>query len=328
MEHEKRRLRDRFKKNGGQLLESIKIEIFRKGELDKITNNYKTIIGKGAFGEVYKGTTSKYRQVAVKRSIAINKERQKDFANEIQIQTQISHKNVVQLLGCCLETEVPMLVYEFVPRGSLYDVLHGKNGNGRREPLSLRRRLDIAIQSADALAYMHSEASQKILHGDVKSGNILLDNEFVPKVSDFGTSRLMSIEKDHTNWVIGDSSYIDPVYMKTGLLTEKSDVYSFGIVLLELITRTKARYDGNNSLPLNYVKASVDGSVAQMYDTKILSRGEDLKCLSEVGLIAVHCLEIDVNDRPTMTEVAEKVKTCKSRWLQNQWHGKSNEIYT
>jgi serine/threonine protein kinase len=221
-----------------------------------------------------------------------------------------------------------MLVYEFVGRGSLYDVLHGKDGNGRREPLLLRARLDIAICSADALAYMHSQASQKILHGDVKSGNILLDDEFMPKVSDFGTSRLMSIKKDHTDWVIGDSSYIDPVYMMTGLLTEKSDVYSFGIVLLELITRTKARYDGNNSLPLNYVKASVDGSVAQMYDTKILSRGEDLKCLGEVGLIAVHCLEIDVNDRPTMTEVAEKVKRCKSRWLENQWHGKSKEIYT
>jgi serine/threonine protein kinase len=328
MEHEKRRLRDRFKKNGGQLLESIKIEIFRKGELDKITKNYRTIIGKGAFGEVYKGTTSKYGQVAVKRSIAINKECQKDFANEIQIQSQISHKNVVQLLGCCLETEVPMLVYEFVPRGSLYDVLHGKNGNGRREPLSLRERLDIAIHSADALAYMHSEASQKILHGDVKSGNILLDDDFMPKVSDFGTSRLMSIKKDHTDWVIGDSSYIDPVYMKTGLLTEKSDVYSFGIVLLELITRTKVRYDGNNSLPLNYVTASVDGSVAQMYDTEILSSGEDLNCLGEVGLIAVRCLEIAVKDRPTMTEVAEKIKRCKSRWLQSQWHGKSNEIYT
>ncbi|KAE8801983.1 Wall-associated receptor kinase 2 [Hordeum vulgare] len=109
--------------------------------------------------------------------------------------------------------------------GSLHDVLHGKNCNVRRNPISLRARLNIAICSADALAYMHSQASQKILHGDVKSGNILLDDEFVPKVSDFGTSRLMSIEKDHTNWVIGDSSYIDPVYyMKTGLLMEKSDV--------------------------------------------------------------------------------------------------------
>uniref|UniRef100_A0ACD5YZ93 Uncharacterized protein n=1 Tax=Avena sativa TaxID=4498 RepID=A0ACD5YZ93_AVESA len=317
MEHEKRRLRDRFKKNGGQLLESIKIEIFRKEELDKITKNYKTIIGKGAFGEVYMGTTREYRQVAVKRSIAIKKDRQNDFVNEIQIQSQISHKYVVQLLGCCLETEVPMLVYEFVPRGSLYDVLHGKNGNGRREPLPLRIRLDIAICSADALTYMHSQACQKILHGDVKSGNILLDDEFVPKVSDFGTSRLMSIEKDHTDWVIGDSSYIDPVYMKTGLLTEKSDVYSFGIVLLELITRRKARYDGNNSLPLNYAKASMDGSAGQMYDTEILSSGEDMMCLGEVGLVAVQCLEIDVNDRPTMNEVAEKIKKCKSRWLQS-----------
>ncbi|XP_037483236.1 wall-associated receptor kinase 3-like [Triticum dicoccoides] len=326
MEHEKRKLRDRFNKNGGKLLKSIKIKIFRKEDLDKITKNYSTIIGKGAFGEVYKGTTCEYIQVAVKRSIAINKDRQKDFANEIQIQSQISHKYVVQLLGCCLEAEVPMLVYEFVPRGSLYDVLHGKNGNMRREPISLRARLDIAICSADALAYMHSQASQKILHGDVKSGNILLDDEFMPKVSDFGTSRLMSIEKDHTNWVIGDSSYIDPVYMKTGLLTEKSDVYSFGIVLLELITRKKARYDRNNSLPLNYIKAFTEGATGQMYDIEILSSGEDVKCLGEVGLIAMQCLEVDVNDRPTMTEVAEKIKRCKSRWLQSHWHGKTKAL--
>ncbi|XP_037481125.1 wall-associated receptor kinase 2-like [Triticum dicoccoides] len=326
MEHEKRKLSDRYNMNGGKLLKSIKIEIFKKEELDKITKNYSTIIGKGAFGEVYKGTTREYMQVPVKRSIAINKDRQKDFANEIQIQSQISHKYLVQLLGCCLETEVPMLVYEFVPRGSLYDVLHGKNGNMRRDPISLRARLDIAICSADALAYMHSQASQKILHGDVKSGNILLDDEFMPKVSDFGTSRLMSIEKDHTNWVIGDSSYIDPVYMKTGLLTEKSDVYSFGIVVLELITRKKARYDRNNSLPLNYIKASMEGATGQMYDTEILSSGEDVKCLGEVGLIALQCLEVDVDDRPTMIEVAEKIKRCKSRWLQSHWHGKTKAL--
>jgi len=105
--------------------------------------------------------------------------------------------------------------------------------------------------------------------------------------------------------------------MKTGLLTEKSDVYSFGIVLLELITRKKARYDGNNSLPLNYVKSSLDGSTGDMYDTEVLSSGQDVKCLGEIGLIAVQCLEIDVNGRPTMTDVAEKIRRCKSRWLQS-----------
>uniref|UniRef100_A0ACD5WND2 Uncharacterized protein n=1 Tax=Avena sativa TaxID=4498 RepID=A0ACD5WND2_AVESA len=321
MEREKRKLRERFNKNGGQLLKSIKIEIFTKEKLDHMTNNYSCIISQGAFGRVYKGTISGRNgmaQVAVKRSIAINKDRQKDFANEITIQSNISHRNLVQLLGCCLETEVPMLVYEFVQRGSLLDVLHGRN-----DPLPLETRLNIAIFSAVALAYMHSEASQRtiILHGDVKSGNILLDEDFMPKVSDFGTARLMSMDKDHTNWVIGDFSYIDPVYMKTGLLTEKSDVYSFGIVLLELITRKKARYDGNKSLPLDYVKATVDGTAREMLDKEIVTGGEEnVKCLEEVGRIAVQCLEVEVDDRPTMSEVAERLKVCKSRWME--WHGK------
>jgi serine/threonine protein kinase len=243
----------------------------------------------------------------VKRSIAINEDRQKDFANEIRIQSKISHRNLVQLLGCCLETDIPMLVYEFVPRGSLYDVLHVKT-----DPLPLLTRLNIAIYSAVAFAYMHLDASDKILHGDVKSGNILLDEDFTPKVSDFGTSRLMSMDKDHTNWVVGDSSYIDPVYMKTGLLTEKSDVYSFGIVLLELVTRKKARYDGNHSLPIDYVKASMHGTAREMFDKEIVAGGdENVKCLEEVGRIALRCLEDEVDDRPTMSEVTEKLKLCK-----------------
>uniref|UniRef100_A0A453AH95 Protein kinase domain-containing protein n=5 Tax=Aegilops tauschii subsp. strangulata TaxID=200361 RepID=A0A453AH95_AEGTS len=328
MENEKRKLRDCFNKNGGQLLKSLKVEIFTKEKLDHITNNYRCIIGQGAFGKVYKGATGARDnvRVAVKCSIPINEDWKKEsFANEITIQSNISHRNLVQLLGCCLETEVPMLVYEYVPRGSLHDVLHGDN----KEPLPLETRLDIAIYSAVALVYMHSEASQTsiILHGDVKSGNILLDDGFTPKVSDFGTSRLMSIDKDHTNWVVGDSSYIDPVYMKTGLLTEKSDVYSFGIVLLELVTRKKARYDGNHSLPLDYVKASMGGAVREMFDPEVASHGkQNEECLEEVGNIAVQCLKEDVNDRPTMNEVAEKLKICKCRWLE--YDRKTNEICT
>ncbi|KAM3392691.1 hypothetical protein ACQJBY_013703 [Aegilops geniculata] len=327
MEREKRKLRDRFNKNGGELLKSLKIEIFTKEKLDHITHNYCDIIGQGAFGKVYKGTidAGDSARVAVKCSIPINQDWKKEsFANEIKIQSNISHRNLVQLIGCCLETEVPMLVYEFVPRGSLHDVLHGDNKN----PLPLEKRLDIAIYSAIALGYMHSEASQRtILHGDVKSGNILLDDGFTPKVSDFGTSRLMSIDKDHTNWVVRDSSYIDPVYMKTGLLTEKSDVYSFGIVLLELVTRKKARYDGNQSLPLDYVKVSMGGAAREMFDPEVASGAkENEECLEEVGKIAVQCLKDDVNDRPTMSEVAERLKICKCRWLE--YDRNTNEICT
>lgn len=327
MEREKRKLRDRFNKNGGQLVKSIKIEIFTKAKIRYMTNNYTSIIGQGAFGTVYKGTTSRGENagVAVKKSTAIKHDWQKEsFVNEIRIQSQISHRNLVQLIGCCLETDVPMLVYEFVPRGSLYDVLHLKN-----DPLPLETRLDIAIYSAVALAYMHTEASQSmaIVHGDVKSANILLDDRFVPKVSDFGTSRLMSMDKDHhTNLVIGDPGYIDPVYVKTGLLTKKSDVYSFSIILLELVTRKKAIYNGNESLPMDYIKASMEGTARQMFDKDIVANSEEhMECLEEVGKIALQCLnENNVNDRPTMREVVDRLKACKSQWLDCHW--KKNEV--
>ena len=193
--------------------------------------------------------------------------------------------------------------------------------------LSWTIRYQIAIGVARGLAYLHDRCRDCIIHCDIKPENILLEDDFCPKVSDFGTSRLMSIDKDHTNWVVGDSSYIDPVYMKTGLLTEKSDVYSFGIVLLEPVTRKKARYDGNHSLPLDYVKASMGGAVREMFNPEVASHGkQNEECLEEVGKIAVQCLKEDVNDRPTMNEVAERLKICKCRWLE--YDRKTNEICT
>lgn len=322
MEREKRKLREFFKKNDGQLLQSMGIKIFKKKTIEKITNNYSTIIGKGGFGLVYKGAVDNDQKVAVKcpNPISVDTARQNDFANEVSIQSQISHKNVVRLLGCCLETNIPILVYEFIPRGSLYDVLHGNgdDSNMTEHKLSLDVRLGIAIESAEALAYMHSSASQKILHGDVKSSNILLEENFTPKVSDFGISRLLSVEKDHTKFVIGDANYMDPVYMKTGLLTEKSDVYSFGVVLLELITGKKARYEGNESLPLNFVKSYMTESRArEMFDKELMCT-EEVNCLEMIGDIAVQCLEEDVDKRPAMKEVSEHLHLARKEFMQNQ----------
>lgn len=136
-----------------------------------------------------------------------------------------------------------MLVYEFVSKGSLDNILHRV---GNREPLGLNVRVRIAAESARGLSYMHSEAHTKIIHGDVKPANILLDDSFVPKISDFGISRLIARDKKHTVNVIGDLTYMNPVYRREGRLTEKSDVCSFGIVILELITRKKATRDSEN----------------------------------------------------------------------------------
>ncbi|CAD6226366.1 unnamed protein product [Miscanthus lutarioriparius] len=318
MEIKRRKQKKFFDKNGGEILKSMGINIFTERQLKKITNRYSTPIGEGAFGKVFMGIIDATQRVAVKRSRVKGEAlRQEDFVNEITIQFRISHANLVRLVGCCLETNIPMLVFEFVPNESLYNVLHGA---GKTHMLLLPIRLDIALGSAQALAYMHSHGSHNHVHGDVKSGNILLDENLTPKVSDFGSSKLVSIAM-HANWsVAGDMNYIDPVYIKTGRFTEKSDVYSFGVVLLELITRKTAKYDGCRSLPIDFVMSCKDqGKRRAMYDRDILCEdGDDgqsyvnMECLDRVGELAVRCLKEDVEERPTMVEVVEVLKQVKS----------------
>ena len=234
---EKKKMREFYENNGGPILEKTKIiKIFKKKELKKILKRKNLITEKGCHGEVYKGLLDNKQVVVKKPKSSGAQENKEQFVNEVIIQSQVIHKNIVRLIGCCLEVDIPMLVYEFVPRGSLEDILHGNN---KVVPLNIDVRLSIAAQSADGLAYMHSKTNNKVLHGDIKPANILLDDNFMPKISDFGTSRLIARDKEHAENVIGDMSYKDPVCMETNLLTEKSDVYSFGVVILELISRKR-----------------------------------------------------------------------------------------
>jgi len=226
-------------------------------------------------------------------------------------QFKIRHNNVVKLIGCCLETHIPILVFELVSNGSLHDALHG---DVKPYTLSLLKRLDIAIGSAEALTHIHSHGNH--IHGDMKPANILLDKDLKPKVSDFGSSKLLSVDR-YARAVAADRSYIDPVYMKTDRFTVKSDVYSFGVVLLELITRKTAKYDENKILPLDFVKCFKDeGSGRSMYDREIFS-GDDaesqcnMKCLDMISTLAVGCLKEDEEERPTMAEVLEELKQVK-----------------
>jgi serine/threonine protein kinase len=303
LHNEKRKMREFYEKNGGPILEKAKIiKLFKKAELKEILKS-KNLIGKGFFGEVYKGLLDN-KLVAVKKPISgAAQENNEQFVNEVIIQSQVIHKNIVRLIGCCLEVNIPMLVYEFLPKGNLEDILHS---NKNVVPLNMDVRLSIAAQSADGLAYMHSKTTNKILHGDVKPANILLDDNFMPKISDFGISRLIARDKQHTDEVIGDMSYMDPVYKQTGLLTEKSDVYSFGVVILELICREKASYSDNNSLVRNFLEAHKEKRVAELFDSEI-ALTSNLEVLHSLARIAVECLNIDVDQRPSMIEVAQSL---------------------
>ncbi|XP_012848334.1 PREDICTED: wall-associated receptor kinase-like 6 [Erythranthe guttata] len=237
-----------FKQNGGLLLQQKlssndnsleKTNLFGSKELAQATDRYNEnrVLGRGGQGTVYKGMLTDGRIVAVKKSIKVEEGDVELFINEVLILSQINHRNVVKLLGCCLETEAPLLVYEFIPNGTLFQHVHNSN---EEFPLTWEMRVSIAREVAGALSYLHSSASAPIYHRDIKSTNILLDDKYRAKVADFGTSRSIGIDQTHlTTRVLGTFGYLDPEYFQSSQFTDKSDVYSFGVVVVELLTGEK-----------------------------------------------------------------------------------------
>jgi pto-interacting protein 1 len=170
--------------------------------------------------------------------------RKEAFAKEVIVHSQINHKNVVRLLGCCTEENALTIVMELISNGNLASILHCSTANGHVS-FPLDKRLNIAIELAEVVSYMHSMYSP-VLHGDIKPDNILLDENLSPKISDFGIARLISSDgAQQTKNIIGSIGYLDPLYSQTGILTSKSDIYSFGVVLVEMITRKKVADDCN-----------------------------------------------------------------------------------
>ncbi|KAM3261614.1 hypothetical protein ACQJBY_052350 [Aegilops geniculata] len=309
-----------FEQNRGQLLQQLISQradiaermIIPLEELEKATNNFDKAreLGGGGHGTVYKGILSDLHVVAIKKPKKVVQKEIDEFINEVAILSQINHRNVVKLYGCCLETEVPLLVYEFISNGTLYDHLHVE---GPRS-LSWGDRLRIAIETAKSLAYLHSTASIPIIHRDIKSVNILLDDTLTTKIADFGASRYISVEKSGlTTMVQGTVGYLDPMYFYTGRLTEKSDVYSFGVMVVELLTRKK---------PFSYLSPSGDGIVAhfamlfaednlsQILDPQVIN--EWSKEVHEVATLAIACTQLKGEDRPTMRQVELTLESLQS----------------
>nr|XP_043638109.1 wall-associated receptor kinase 2-like [Erigeron canadensis] len=300
-----------FKQNGGIMLQNLFARkdqvdnnaiLFNYEEMKKATNNFTetNIIGEGGYGVVYKGILANKTTVAIKKSKLIDQSQINQFINEVVILSQINHPNIVKLLGCCLETQVPLLVYEYITNDTLCHHIH------KGASMTFETRLKIATETAEALFYMNSNT--QIIHRDVKPSNILLNDDFSAKVSDFGISRFVPFGQSHlSTYVKGTIGYVDPEYFYTGKLNEKSDVYSFGVVLVELLTGTKIH---SLEISLNVYRG------AAAYLSSLLERNAFFKVLDKqlkseeyadvvigVAKLAINCLDLEGRNRPTMKEV-------------------------
>ncbi|XP_057246986.1 wall-associated receptor kinase-like 2 [Beta vulgaris subsp. vulgaris] len=308
-----------FEKNGGLLLkQQLPSEegdnIFTSDELEKATDQYNEdrVLGQGGQGTVYKGMLSDGKIVAIKKSKIVDESQLSVFINEVVILSQINHRNVVRLLGCCLETEVPMLVYEYVPNGTLSESIHGLKEDF---PITWEMRLQIGTNIANALSYLHSSYLIPIYHRDIKSSNILLDTNYRAKLSDFGISKALGIDQTHiTTQVVGTFGYLDPEYFQSNQFTDKSDVYSFGVVLVELLSGQKAIRvidDEERGLVAWFLGHMEDSSLYDILDARVIREGEEDEIMM-VAHLAKRCVNLDGKRRPTMKEVAAELETVRS----------------
>lgn len=326
-----------FKRNGGLLLQQQmsssnkinvdKTKLFSSKELKKATDHFNVdrILGQGGQGTVYKGMLSDGRIVAVKKSKMLDEGKLVEFINEVVILSQINHRNVVKLLGCCLETEVPLLVYEFIPNGTLSEYIHNRN---EEFPFTWEIRLRVAKEIAGALSYLHSAASFPIYHRDIKSTNILLDEKYRVKVADFGTSKSVNIDQTHvTTLVHGTFGYLDPEYFQSNQFTDKSDVYSFGVLLVELLTGQKAismkRTQEGRSLATYFILSMQQDRLFDILDDQVSEGPRDE--IMVVANIANRCLNLNGRKRPTMKEVTVELEGIQmseraSDHVQHQHH--------
>ncbi|XP_028806154.1 cysteine-rich receptor-like protein kinase 10 [Neltuma alba] len=266
---------------------------------DKFSEENK--IGKGGFGEVYKGTLLDGREIAVKRLSRRSMQGTLEFKNEILLIAKLQHRNLVTLLGFCLEEQEKILVYEFVPNKSIDFFLFDSE---KQRLFNWFERFKIIGGIAQGLSYLHEHSRLKVIHHDFKPSNILLDNKMNPKISDFGMARMISIDEDqrNTNRIVGTYGYMAPEYIMNGQFSEKSDVFSFRVIVLEVLSGKRNARSYESHL-LTYVwKKWDEGSPLQILDPFLMescSEIEAIKCV-QIGLL---CVQPNPEERPTMSQI-------------------------
>ncbi|KNA20627.1 hypothetical protein SOVF_050670 [Spinacia oleracea] len=285
---------------------------FTLRDLEMATHHFtaNNIIGEGGYGVVYKGLLVNGTEVAVKRLVNNLGQAEKEFRVEVEAIGHVRHKNLVRLLGYCIEGVHRMLVYEYVNNGNLEQWIHGAMRH--HGTLTWEARIKVLLGTAKALAYLHESIEPKVVHRDIKSSNILIDTDFNAKVSDFGLAKLLDSGESHiTTRVMGTFGYVAPEYANSGLLNEKSDIYSFGVLLLEAIT---ARDPVDYSRPANevnlveWLKIMVGTRRAEEVVDPNLEVKPTTRALKRSLLVALRCIDPDPDKRPKMSQVVRMLE--------------------
>ncbi|GJN37310.1 hypothetical protein PR202_gb26247 [Eleusine coracana subsp. coracana] len=317
------------------MMTSASVRAFTWKELHQATNGFDKLLGKGSFGEVYQGTIRSHQLVAVKKLVDSNDYTEKEFTNEVQSIGQIHHRNLVRMLGYCKEGRHRMLVFEFMPGGSLRTALFkdddddDENKQQRRPPWPWRA--DAALAIARGLGYLHDGCIAPIIHCDIKPDNILLDGRGVPRITDFGISKLLGSHQVHatvTN-VRGTRGYIAPEWLRGDARVDtRADVYSFGVLLLEIICCRRCQEpvtgtdDDNDDETVTLFGWAAQLVSARRTELMLLHHDavnatEDLERVERFARVALWCIDPNPAMRPTMHQVVRMLEASDEQ-VQSQ----------
>ncbi|KAM1009874.1 hypothetical protein ACFX13_046127 [Malus domestica] len=294
--------KDRFASASGVLRYSYKA-------VQKATQNFTTLLGQGSFGPVYKAKMPAGEVVAVKVLASNSKQGEKEFQREVSLLGRLHHRNLVNLVGYCVDKGQRMLIYEFLSNGSLSNLLYSEE----QQVLSWDERLQIALDISHGIEYLHEGAVPPVIHRDLKSANILLDESLRAKVADFGLSK-EEVYDGRNSGLKGTYGYIDPVYISTNQFTMKSDIYSFGIIIFELIT---AIHPHQNLMEYVSLAAMAPDGVDEILDKQLVGECniEEVRMLAKVAHKCLHQLP---RKRPSIAEVSQAILKIKQRRLAKE----------